>query len=260
MRLFYFYAMQKTILITGATSGIGLATATLLAQHQFKLIITARNEKKLNEIAQKLAKFTSVITACFDVSDRKATEFALHHIAEKYTIDGLINNAGNAYGLEPVHLGNAEHWDKMMDINVKGLLNVSKCVIPQMVKNKNGHIINVGSLAGYEVYANGTVYCASKHAVKAITEGLRKELNEFGVKVSSINPGLVETNFSMVRFAGDEEKAKKVYQGFSPLQANDIAETILFMLQRPQHVNMAEVLILPLAQASSAQVKKSLFK
>ncbi len=250
---------MKNILITGATSGIGEATARKLAEEGNNLILCGRNSNKLDDLANEFAYLSKIKTLSFDVRNRADVYENINSALNSFQkIDVLINNAGNAHGLESIYEGNEEDWDKMMDINVKGLLNVSKAVIPSMVKNQAGHIINVGSLAGYEVYANGTAYCASKYAVKAINEGLRKELNGFNIKVSSINPGLVETNFSNVRFKGDTEKAKAVYKGYTPLKPQDIANTISFMINQPEHVNLAEVMILPTAQASSTQVKKEL--
>jgi 3-hydroxy acid dehydrogenase / malonic semialdehyde reductase len=250
---------MKTILITGATSGIGLATAKIFAQNNFKIIITSRKQENLDKTTTLLDNSSNVLALKFDVSKREETYIALQNLPPEFAeIDILVNNAGNAYGLESIPEGNEQDWDNMIDINVKGLLNVTKALTPKMMELKKGHIINVGSLAGYEVYPNGGVYCASKYAVRAITEGLRKDLNAFEVKVSSINPGLVETNFSNVRFNGDTEKASKVYQGFSALQAEDVAETIYFMATRKDHVNLAEVLILPKAQASATMVLKKL--
>ena len=250
---------MKTILITGATSGIGLATAKIFAQNNFKIIITSRKQENLDKTTTLLDNSSNVLALKFDVYKREETYIALQNLPPEFAeIDILVNNAGNAYGLESIPEGNEQDWDNMIDINVKGLLNVTKALTPKMMELKKGHIINVGSLAGYEVYPNGGVYCASKYAVRAITEGLRKDLNAFEVKVSSINPGLVETNFSNVRFNGDTEKASKVYQGFSALQAEDVAETIYFMATRKDHVNLAEVLILPKAQASATMVLKKL--
>lgn len=250
---------MKTILITGATSGIGLATAKIFVQNNFKIIITSRKQENLDKTTSLFGNSTNVLALKFDVSDREETYKALQNLPSEFAeIDILVNNAGNAYGLESIPEGNEQDWDNMIDINVKGLLNVTKALTPKMMELKMGHIINVGSLAGYEVYPNGGVYCASKYAVRAITEGLRKDLNAYEVKVSSINPGLVETNFSNVRFNGDTEKASKVYQGFSALQAEDVAETIYFMATRKDHVNLAEVLILPKAQASATMVLKNL--
>jgi hypothetical protein len=244
-------------LITGASSGIGLATARTLANHDYKLIICGRRQSRLDGLIEELSEITEVISLNFDVRDKVEVKKAIDDLPEKWqSIDVLINNAGNAHGLGPIQNGDVQDWDAMIDINVKGLLYVTDAVVKGMTRRKNGHIINIGSLAGKEVYPNGNVYCASKHAVDALNKGMRIDLNQFGIKVSAINPGLVETEFSEVRFRGDKEKAEKVYQGFSPLQAVDIAETILFVLSRPSHVNIADLLILPTAQASSTIVDK----
>jgi len=249
--------MQKTALITGATSGIGMATATKFAEAGFKLIITGRREARLKELAEKLSELSDVITLNFDVRDKEKVFEMLGNLPSAYqNIDVLINNAGNAHGLGAIDQGDINDWEAMLDINVKGLLYVSKAVMPGMVQRKNGHIINIGSIAGKEVYPNGNVYCASKHAVDAISKAMRIDLNIHNIKVSEINPGLVETEFSEVRFKGDKAKAKQVYQGYKALQAEDIADLIHFMVTRPAHVNLAEVLILPTAQANAVTVHK----
>lgn len=248
---------RKTALITGATSGIGRATAHELAKHDFNLILCGRRQERLDTIQKALQRTTDVHTLNFDVRDKKATFKAIGSLPEDFaTIDILINNAGNAHGLDPIQNGDTEDWDAMMDINVKGLLYVSKAIIPQMTERESGHIINIGSSAGKEVYPKGNVYCASKHAVLAITEGMRIDLNPYGIKVSAINPGLVETEFSEVRFKGDS-KAEDVYKGYKALQAEDIAEIIYFAISRPAHVNIADLLVFPTAQASSTVVKKT---
>ncbi|MBU3820493.1 SDR family NAD(P)-dependent oxidoreductase [Flavobacteriaceae bacterium XHP0103] len=248
--------MTKTALITGATSGIGKATAYEFAKHNINLILCGRRQKRLDAIKKDLENITNVYTLCFDVKDKESTFNAIASLPETFKhIDILINNAGNAHGLDPIHEGNIDDWDAMMDINVKGLLYVSKAVIPQMTARKSGHIINVGSSAGKEVYPKGNVYCGSKHAVLAITEGMRIDLNPFGIKVSAINPGAVETEFSEVRFKGDK-KANDVYKGFDALQSQDIAEIIYFMVSRPNHVNLADVLVYPNAQANTTIIKK----
>jgi NADP-dependent 3-hydroxy acid dehydrogenase YdfG len=249
--------MQKTALITGATSGIGMATATKFAEAGFKLIITGRREARLKKLAEKLSELSDVITLNFDVRDKEKVFEMLGNLPSAYqNIDILINNAGNAHGLGAINQGDIKDWEAMLDINVKGLLYVSKAVMPGMVQRKNGHIINIGSIAGKEVYPNGNVYCASKHAVDAISKAMRIDLNIHNIKVSEINPGLVETEFSEVRFKGDKAKAKQVYQGYKALQAEDIADLIHFMVTRPAHVNLAEVLILPTAQANAVTVRK----
>lgn len=250
--------MTKHIaLVTGASSGIGLATARVLARNNYRLIICGRRQGRLNELSNELSKITKVISLNFDVRDKEQVSNAINDLPEKWrTIDVLINNAGNAHGSAPIYQGDIEDWDAMIDINVKGLLYVTKSVVEGMTERRSGHIVNIGSLAGKEVYPNGNVYCASKHAVDALNRGMRMDLNQMGIKVSAINPGLVETEFSEVRFKGDKKKSEKVYQGFSPLQANDIAETILFIITRPSHVNIADLLILPTAQASPTIVNK----
>ncbi|RYH73386.1 SDR family NAD(P)-dependent oxidoreductase [Flavobacteriaceae bacterium 144Ye] len=248
--------MKKTALITGATSGIGRATAHLFAKHGINLILCGRRQERLEIVKKALEKETDVVTLNFDVRHKNETLDAIASLPENFkTIDILINNAGNAHGLDPIQDGSLDDWDAMMDINVKGLLYVSKAIIPQMTERKSGHIINIGSSAGKEVYPKGNVYCASKHAVLAITEGMRIDLNEFGIKVTVINPGLVETEFSKVRFKGGEQ-ADSVYKGYKALQAEDIAEIIHFAVTRPAHVNIADLLVFPTAQASSTIVKK----
>ena len=250
--------MKKTALITGASSGIGRATAIAFAKSGIQLIICGRRQERLDELAKILQNDTSVYTLNFDVRNKNDVATAINSIPEAFKpIDILINNAGNAHGLDPIQEGSLDDWDAMMDINVKGLLYVSKAVIPEMVKNNSGHIINLGSLAGKEVYPKGNVYCGSKHAVDAISQGMRIDLNQYGIKVGAINPGLVQTEFSKVRFKGDAI-ADTVYKGYKALQAEDIADIILFAVTRPPHVNIADVLILPTAQANSVTVKKQL--
>jgi 3-hydroxy acid dehydrogenase/malonic semialdehyde reductase len=250
--------MQKRIaLITGATSGIGEATARLLAAHHFDIILCGRRRERLETVQQELAVQTKVTTLSFDVREHAEVQRAIASLpAEWKNIDVLVNNAGNAHGLDPIQTGSLADWDAMIDINVKGLLYVSKEVIPVMTSRQSGHIINLGSIAGKEVYPNGNVYCASKFAVDALTRGMRMDLNAYGIKVTSINPGLVETEFSLVRFKGDESKASAPYQGMTPLQGADIADIILYVLQAPAHVVLADITVFPTAQASSTQVKR----
>lgn len=249
--------MQKIALVTGATSGIGWATAEALAKHGYNLIICGRRKERLEELAAKVPVKTFQLT--FDVCDRKAVDEALGSIPEEWSkIDVLINNAGNAHGLSKIQDGNVEDWDAMIDINVKGLLYVTKALVPAMIERGSGHVVNVGSIAGKEVYPNGNVYCASKHAVDAINNGMRLDLLGTGVKVSQVCPGLVETEFSLVRFKGDSSRADSVYQGFDPLTAEDIADLIQFIVTRPAHVNIADALILPTAQVASTMVHKKL--
>ena len=248
--------MTKTALITGATSGIGNATAYEFAKHGINLILCGRRLERLHTIKKALERFTNVHILNFDVRDKLEVFKAIESLPEEFkNIDILINNAGNAHGLDPIQSGNIDDWDAMLDINVKGLLYVSKAVIPQMTERKSGHIINIGSSAGKEVYPKGNVYCGSKHAVLAITEGMRIDLNPFGIKVSSINPGLVETEFSQVRFKGDKI-ADSVYKGYKALQADDIADIIYFTISRPAHVNIADLLVYPTAQANNTTLKK----
>ena len=247
---------KKTVLITGATSGIGKSTAYRLADSKMNLIICGRRREVLDKIREDLSKLTSIITLCFDVSDNNQVKKAIESLPNEFKqIDILINNAGNAHGLDKIQDGNVEDWDNMIDSNVKGFLYVAKAVIPIMVQNSSGHIINIGSLAGREVYEKGNVYCATKHAVNAISKGMRIDLNKHNIKVSEINPGLVETNFSKVRFKGDAI-ADTVYKGYKALQAEDIAEIIEFVISRPDHVNLADVLILPQDQATSSIINK----
>ncbi len=250
---------NKIAFISGATSGIGKSTAELLSKNNFNLILAGRRKDRLEELAKELSNYTEVITTSFDVRNRAKVDEALNTLPEHWkTVDVLINNAGNAHGLSPLQDGNVEDWDAMIDINVKGLLYVSKFFTPAMIARKSGHIINIGSIAGKEVYPNGNVYCASKHAVDAITNGMRMDFNPFGIKVTGINPGLVETEFSLVRFKGDKERADSVYKGFEPLRPEDIAETILFVITRPAHVNISDMIILPTAQAASTIVYKNI--
>lgn len=248
---------DKTVLITGATSGIGKAIAELMAFHKFKLVLCGRREERLSELEKSLGKQTSVHTLNFDVRDKEKVFEAIDSLPEEFKqINVLINNAGNAHGLDPIDQGSIDDWDAMLDINVKGLLYVSKTILPQMVERREGHIINIGSTAGKEVYPKGNVYCASKHAVDAINQGMRIDLNEYGIRVGAVNPGLVETEFSNVRFKGDAQKADKVYKGYQPLRSEDIAEIVHFVISRPYHVNIADLVVMPTAQASSTIVKK----
>jgi 3-hydroxy acid dehydrogenase / malonic semialdehyde reductase len=251
---------KKTALVTGATSGIGKATAFALAKLGYDIIITGRRQEKLDEISLAL-KETGVETIAlnFDVRDQPTVHKMLSNLPDRWKqIDILVNNAGNAHGFDPIQQGDLGDWDAMIDINVKGLLYVSKEIIPGMCERKSGTIVNLGSIAGKEVYPNGNVYCASKFAVDALTKGMRLDLNPFGIRVIGIHPGLVETEFSMVRFKGDEARSKTVYQGFQPLTATDIAETIAFAVSRPPHVVLADIVMLPTAQAASTLINKKL--
>ena len=251
-------SQRKTALITGASSGIGRATAILLAQQGFRIIAAGRRVERLQELVNQFGE-DALYPIVFDVRDKAAVQEAIGSLpAEWSTIDVLINNAGNAHGLAPIQSGDVEDWDAMLDINVKGLLYVTKAVLPGMIARKSGHIINIGSIAGKEAYANGNVYCASKFAVDALSKAMRIDLVHEGVKVSEINPGAVETEFSEVRFKGDKERAATVYKGYEALQPEDIADLIHFMVTRPLRVNLAEVLILPAAQASATVMHKQL--
>lgn len=248
---------KRTVLITGATSGIGEATAKLLARHPYNLILCGRRQDRLKQLQEALSAFTDVTTLSFDVRDKKGVKDAIESLSGNWKeIDVLINNAGNAHGLDPIHQGSLDDWDAMIDINVKGLLYVSREVVPGMVARKRGHIINLGSIAGKEVYPNGNVYCASKFAVDALSKGMRMDLNAYGIKVTSINPGLVETEFSLVRFKGNAEKASSVYKGMTPLKGDDIADIILYVLSVPPHVVLADITVFPTDQASSTIVKR----
>jgi 3-hydroxy acid dehydrogenase/malonic semialdehyde reductase len=246
------------VFITGATSGIGKATAQLLAKEGKRLILLGRRADKLDELKNELSEFTEVLILKADVRDYVQLSEALKLPSEWTKIDALINNAGNAYGLAPIQEGELADWNAMIDINLKGILHVSKLILPGMVERGSGTIINIGSIAGKESYPNGNVYCASKAAVDALTQGMRMDLFKKGIRVGAIHPGLVETEFSLVRFQGDTERASQVYQGYTPLTANDIAECISFMLNRPKHVQIADMLVLPSDQASATLVNKQL--
>jgi 3-hydroxy acid dehydrogenase / malonic semialdehyde reductase len=250
---------NKIALITGATSGIGKACALTLAKMGFDIIATGRREERLEELRKELASEVRFLPLVFDVREREKVGEILGNLpADWSAVDILINNAGNAHGMDPIQTGNLDDWDAMMDINVKGLLYVSKSIIPGMTERNSGMIINIGSIAGKEVYPNGNVYCGSKFAVDAITKGMRIDLNPYGIKVIGIHPGLVETEFSLVRFKGDETRAESIYKGFEPLYAKDIAEIVEFVVNRPAHVVLADIVVLPTAQASATLVKKNL--
>ncbi|MFV0346780.1 MAG: SDR family NAD(P)-dependent oxidoreductase [Bacteroidales bacterium] len=243
------------ILITGATSGIGRACAELLASKGYELILTGRRKERLLSLKTDFEYKTAVHTYCFDISKRKEAETHLNRIVSEHAdIEVLINNAGLAAGLEHVSEGNVDNWERMIDTNVKGLLYASKILARSMKTNKKGQIINISSIAGRESYPNGGVYCASKHAVQAITDAMRVELLADNIRVSSVCPGAVNTEFSLVRFDGDKNKADKVYEGFEELVGKDIAEAVYFVLSRPSHVNIADMLILPSAQGSARDI------
>lgn len=250
---------NKTVLITGATSGIGEATALTFANQNCNLIITGRRKERLTELKKLIvSKYKiKVLTLNFDVRKYSEVKKAINSLPMNFKkIDILINNAGLSRGLNKLQDGVLEDWEEMIDTNVKGLLYVSKEVLKVMLKNNSGHIINIGSIAGHEVYPAGNVYCASKHAVDAITKGLRMDLNGTNIRVSTIDPGLVETEFSIVRFRGDKKRAKKVYEGMTPLTPDDVADAILYAASRPQNIVVAEMILLPSAQAHSMIVNR----
>lgn len=248
--------MNKSVLITGATSGIGEACSKAFAASGYSLILTGRSQEKLNILQEQLAKNgAKVKTLTFDVRNREETAQALASLTGEWAdIDILVNNAGLALGLDKLHEGDFEDWDIMIDTNIKGLLNVTRMVVPMMVERNKGHIINIGSVAGDVAYSMGNVYCATKAAVKALTDGLRIDLVNTPIKVTNVKPGLVETNFSITRFHGNEAQAKNVYQGIKPLSGEDIADTILYIANAPAHVQIAEILVLPIHQANGYTV------
>ena len=248
---------NKIVLITGATSGIGEGCARKFAQGGYDLILTGRNTDKLEILKKELeAKFgITVLALAFDVRNREAAKKAVDYIPERLkNIDVLINNAGLARGLEPEYEGDFEDWDQMIDTNIKGLLTMTRLIVPSMIKRNHGHIINIGSVAGDAAYAGGNVYCATKAAVKTISDGLRIDVAASAVRVTTIKPGLVETNFSVVRFHGDTERAKPVYQGITPLTGADIADVAFYAASAPKHVQIAEVLVLATHQASGSVI------
>jgi NADP-dependent 3-hydroxy acid dehydrogenase YdfG len=247
------------VFITGATSGIGKSTAEQFAKHRYDVVITGRRDDRLQQVKSDLEKTYGVKVAalCFDVRNFDEVEKAIFSLPEHFkSIDVLVNNAGLAAGLSSIQEGSLSHWERMIDTNVKGLLYVTKLIANMMIPRKKGHIINLGSIAGKEVYANGNVYCATKHAVDALNKGMRIDLLPHNIKVSAINPGMAETEFSIVRFDGDEDRAKKVYAGLQPLTPEDIAETIYWVVSRPAHVNINDIIIMPTAQAAAGVVKR----
>ena len=253
--------MKKIALITGATSGIGKATALKLAQKSFNLIITGRRKELLEDLKKELGvkHKCDVLALNFDVRSKEKVDEMIDNLPEAWKkIEVLVNNAGLAAGLSPIQSGDTEDWEQMIDTNIKGLLYITRKVAPLMIENGFGHIINISSIAGKEVYENGNVYCASKHAVDALTKGMRIDLVKHNIKVTSISPGMVDTEFSLVRFKGDTIKANKVYEGLTPLFAEDIAEAIIFAVTRPPHVNINDMLIMPTAQASAVITHRNL--
>ncbi len=248
---------RKIALITGATSGIGEATARILAKNGYDIIITGRRNERLEELKKEFLQYADVHTLCYDVRNKDEVFKAVASLEGKWKkIDALINNAGLAVGLGPVHDGVIDDWDRMIDTNIKGVLYMLKAVSPIMIENNAGHIINISSIAAKEVYLNGNVYCGTKHALDSITGSIRMELLPHHIRVTSINPGMVETEFSLVRFKGDEERADNVYKNVDPLKAEDVADVILYCLNCPPHMNLHEVVVMPSAQASVRMVRK----
>ena len=251
---------NSNVFITGASSGIGYSCAEQFAAAGARLVLAARRKEKIDKLAADLKKryATESFTMQLDVRDPKAVRKAVDSLPDAWKeIDVLVNNAGLSRGLDKLHEGKLEDWEEMVDTNIKGVLYVSRAVIPGMVKRKKGTVINIGSIAGHEVYPGGNVYCATKHAVDALTKGMRLDLVDSPVRVCSVDPGLVETEFSMVRFRGDAGRAKKVYENFTPLTPGDIAEVVVFCATRPLHVMLADVLVLPTHQASSTLVHRA---
>ena len=246
--------MKKIVLITGATSGIGLACARKFAANGDKLILTGRNEQRLAEIKQELQP-AEVLTLTFDVRDREKAKQCIESLpAEWQTIDVLVNNAGLALGLDPEYEGSFDDWETMIDTNIKGLLTMTRLIVPKMVERDSGHVINIGSVAGDAAYGGGNVYCATKAAVKALSDGLRIDVAHSAVRVTNLKPGLVETNFSTTRFHGDSDRAARVYKGIKPLSGDDIADVAVYAANAPEHVQIAEVLILATHQASGSVI------
>jgi NADP-dependent 3-hydroxy acid dehydrogenase YdfG len=249
-----------TAFITGATSGIGKAIARRLAKEKFALILTGRRSDRLEVLKKEIEHDygAKVHTLCFDVQDYNQVASAVNSLPDEWkTVDVLVNNAGLSVGLEPIHTAEINDWERMIDTNIKGLLYVTRVISPGMVARKSGHIINLGSIAGRTVYPNGVVYCATKHAVKAINEGMRMDFLPYGIRVTEVGPGATETEFSLVRFKGDQQRADKVYEGFSPLVAEDIAEAVYFAVSQPPHVNIQDVLIMPTAQVNPVMIHRT---
>jgi len=252
---------MKTALITGATSGIGKAIAQRLAREKFSLILTGRRDDRLKTLKKEIEHDfeTQALTLCFDVRVYHQVEEAINTLPDEWkTIDVLVNNAGLAAGLDPIHTASLSDWEQMIDTNIKGLLYVTRVISPAMVARESGHIINIGSISGKTVYPNGVVYCATKHAVRALSEGMRMDFLPYGIRVTEVCPGAVETEFSLVRFKGDQERANQVYRGFTPLDAEDIAEAVCFAISQPPHVNIQELLIMPTAQAGVTMIHKKI--
>ena len=250
--------MKKIAFITGATSGIGLATAQAFANNNIDLIICGRNQKKLQELQQDLSQKVNITTLCFDVSNNVEVVKSINSLSEAWKqIDILINCAGSAHGLSSIQDGDINDWDLMIDINVKGLLYVSKAIMPLMVERHKGHIVNISSVAGKQTYQNGAVYCASKKAVEAISEGMRLDLTQHGIRITNIAPGAVQTNFSLVRFKGDAERANKVYEGFEPIKPEDVADAIVYAVNAPARVTIADIVIYAAAQSAPTTIYRN---
>ncbi|VAW30146.1 Oxidoreductase, short-chain dehydrogenase/reductase family [hydrothermal vent metagenome] len=251
--------MKDIVLITGATSGIGHACTRKFAENGYNLIITGRRNDRLNSISEQLTRDYSVkvLTLNFDVRDNSAVKNALVNLPEEWAkIDVLVNNAGLAVGMDTIQNGETDDWERMIDTNIKGLLYVTRAILPGMTERRKGHIINIGSIAGKEVYPFGNVYCATKHAVDALTKGIRIDTVKYGIKVTQIAPGAVETEFSVVRFKGDENRARSVYKGFEPLHPEDVAAVAFFATTLPAHANINDLVIMPTAQASATVINK----
>ena len=249
--------MSRIAFITGASSGIGRATAEAFAESGIDLILCGRRQERLDEVAKSLSEKVKVTTLLFDVRDKGSVLAMIGSLSDEWkSIDILVNNAGNAHGMGSLDEGDTDDWDAMIDGNVKGLLYVSKAIIPLMLEQGKGHIVNISSIAGKQTYANGAVYCASKAAVEVISEGMRLELTQHGIKITNVAPGAVETEFSLVRFKGDESRAEKIYEGFDPLQASDIADAILYAVNAPSRVTIADITILAGAQSAATVIHR----
>jgi len=252
---------RKTVMITGATSGIGKACAEKFAENNYDIIITGRRNELLKKIAAQLKQKNKIDVCClnFDVSKFTEVKKAITSLKGKWkNIDILINNAGLALGFDPIDKGNINDWEKMIDTNIKGLLYVSRLVIPEMVTQNSGHVINIGSIAGKETYMNGNIYCATKHAVDSLTKAMRIDLLKYRIRVSAVHPGAVETEFSLVRFKGEKQAAQNVYKGFKPLAGKDIAEVVFFVATQPEHMNINDVIVMPTAQANTVHFNKNI--
>jgi NADP-dependent 3-hydroxy acid dehydrogenase YdfG len=250
--------MSRIALITGASSGIGKCIAEAFAENGINLILCGRNKDRLDEISKTLSEIVHVTTLAFDVRNKEEVFASIGSLSSSWQdIDILVNNAGNAHGMSPIQDGDVNDWDLMIDANVQGLLYVSKMVMPRMIERKTGHIVNLSSVAGKITYANGAVYCASKAAVEAISEGMRLDLTQHGIKVTNIAPGAVQTDFSLVRFKGDEERASKVYAGFDPIQPEDVADAILYAVNTPKRVTIADMVLYAHAQSAPTTVYRN---